>query len=302
MSAAGEVQLQSLHMAAYLHSLRCYVCDAGNHCETERCRQCAAPMAIAHQAAALKISPKILVPLSTSQAGKTTYLGLLTDILSRQHQGLHWLARGACSVSLQQETMSYLARCEFPPPTPDNPEAWHWVHCQVLREGQRKPLDLVLPDINGSAVEREVNHSQNDCALRGVALKGAAALVLVDANRAAAGGNQEDFATIKLLAYLSEQSADPKKPWSKKPVAIVFTKADSCDVCREDPLAFAQQHLPGVWQMCQERFGNVRFFATSVSAGSAHRLDRYGRRISVPLRIEPKGVVEPFAWLMSGMN
>jgi hypothetical protein len=82
---------------------------------------------------------------------------------------------------------------------------------------------------------------------------------------------------------------------------VIFTKADACDVCRLDPVAFAQQHLPGVWQLCQERFQNVQFFATSVSAGSAFRIDRYGHRQNVPLRIEPKGVVEPFAWLLSGL-
>ncbi len=300
MSSGGQVQLQSLQMANIMR-VRCYICEAGNHGESERCRVCSAPIAIAHQAYALKIQPKVLVPLSTSRAGKTTYLGLLTDILSRQHQGLHWLARGAYSVSLQQETMGNLARCEYPQPTPDNPEAWHWVHCQVLRENERKPLDLVLPDISGAAIERDMKHAHADSALQSVALKGSAALVLVDAVRAAAGGNQEDFATLKLLTFLAGVSTDPKKPWGKKPVAIVFTKADACDVCRLDPNGFAQQHLPGVWQLCQERFPNVRFFATSVSAGSAFRIDRFGHRVTVPLRIEPKGVVEPFAWLLAGM-
>lgn len=299
--SAGQLQLKTAQMAATMYTVRCYICDAGNHSEAERCRQCSAPMAIAHQAYALKIAPKVLVPLSTSQAGKTTYLGLLTDILSRQHQGLHWLARGAYSVSLQQETMGHLARCEFPPPTSDNPDAWHWVHCQVVREGDRRPLDLVLPDINGAAIEREVKHSLPESPLRGSAIKGSAAMVLVDAVRAAAGGNAEDFAALKLLTYLSGLSADPKKPWQKRPVAVIFTKADACDVCRLDPVMFAQQHLPGVWQLCQERFKNVRFFATSVSAGSAFRIDRYGHRQNVPLRIEPKGVVEPFAWLLSGL-
>ena len=53
------------------------------------------------------------------------------DMLSRQEQGTHILARGGFSINLQQETIAALARCEFPERTSIEPERWHWVHGQV---------------------------------------------------------------------------------------------------------------------------------------------------------------------------
>lgn len=298
MSVEGQVELESYKLAKYVSTIPCYICRGPNHRDAERCRHCFAPMALAYQAKAQRVQPKILAVLGAAGAGKTAYLGLLTDILSRQSHGLQLLARGAFSVSLQQETTASLARCEFPPPTSADPEVWHWVHCQLLRGDGRKPQELILPDVCGGVLFKEADHPASDPIVRPMLTQAAAALILVDAPEAACGGNQADFSTLKMLTYLHELDPLAKQSWRQRPIAIVFTKTDACDAAADDPTAFAREHLSGVWRMCQDRKTPTGFFATSVAAGCISRVGRGGRRTTVPLRVEPRGIVEPFRSLV----
>ena len=75
----------------------------------------------------------------SSGAGKTVYLGMLLDLLSRQPERIQAMARGAFSITLQQATMAALMRCEFPEKTATEPDRWNWVHCQVRTPEQRRP-------------------------------------------------------------------------------------------------------------------------------------------------------------------
>ncbi len=98
---------------------------------------------------------------------------------------------------------------------------------------------------------------------------------------------------------MSELDSNPKKGWANRPVALVLTKADECEACFDDPAAFAKRHAPGLWRHCQERFFKHRFFAAGVAVRvrtAQHR--RATSRQRVPLRVEPRGIVEPFAWLV----
>ena len=72
---------------------------------------------------------------------------------------LQLLARGAFSVSLQQMTMSALANCEFPGKTPNEPDRWNWIHCQVRLSKKRNPAELIMPDLSGEAILEEVDLS-----------------------------------------------------------------------------------------------------------------------------------------------
>ena len=94
----------------------------------------------------------MIAAIGPSGAGKTVYLGMLTDMLSRQDDDLQLLARGAFSIKLQQHTMAALARCEFPHKTPNEPDRWNWVHCQVLRKQQQAGrADHARPGRRGAA-------------------------------------------------------------------------------------------------------------------------------------------------------
>jgi hypothetical protein len=101
---------------------------------------------------------------------------------------------------------------------------------------------------------------------------------------------------MKLLSYLSEINNSKKNVWRKRPLAVVFSKADECELCFDDPAKFAKTRSPGLWELCQERFGMHQFFASGVAGSCAIRNGLDGK-VRVPLRIEPRGIVEPFQWL-----
>ncbi len=300
MRSNGVVLLDSYRLSQYAESAPCYICGGGNNFDSELCRHCQAPMALAHQANSQKIHPKLIAAIGSSGAGKTVYLGMLTDMLSRQTEPLQMLARGAFSIGLQQTTMAALSRCEFPNKTPNEPDRWNWVHCQVLRRKQR-PAELILPDLAGESLMEEIEHPNSYPVVRAFLSKCAGVLVMVDAACVERGESAEDFETMKLISYLCEMHPENKNGWGSRPVSLVFTKADECANCFEDPQLFAQKHTPGLYQHCRERLSRHRFFAVGVAGASAYRNEFHGR-VHVPLRIEPRGIVEPFRWLIEEMS
>lgn len=302
MTKGVIVPLESARLVDYALPVCCYICEGQNNFDAEYCRYCAAPMALAHQANSHKIRPRMVGIVGASGAGKTVYLGMLMDMLSRQPQRLQLLARGAFSITLQQTTLAALARCQFPGKTPNEPDRWNWVHCQIRRPRQHRSMELIMPDMAGEAVLQEVDHPHTFRVINSFLKKCQGAMVLVDAVKLTQGGQSQEFFTMKLISYLAELSGDSKRGWAKKPVAMVFTKADRCDQCGEDPARFAQTHAPGVWQHCQERFQQYRFFATGVAGACAYRQSLMEGRTYVPLRIEPHGIVEPFEWLLSKLG
>jgi hypothetical protein len=296
MSNYGTIELDSYRLAAYTVPCPCYICGGGNNFDAELCRHCHAPMALAHQANSQKIRPRSLAVVGASGAGKTVYLGLLMDMLSRREDNLQLLARGAFSIELQQHTMAALSRSEFPGKTPTDPARWQWIHCQVVRK-RRKATELIIPDLSGDSLLEEVDHPQTFPVIRAFLTKCSAALVLVDAPLAQAGDSDEDFHTMKLVSYLNELPANKASAWQNRPVAFVFTKADECDECFADPAAFAARHTPGLVQQAKKRLGNHQFFAVGV-AGAVGTRNQHHATVKVPLRIEPRGVIEPFQWLV----
>ena len=297
MTKGVIVPLESYRLAQYAMPINCYICDGENTVDAEFCGNCAAPMALAHQADGHKVLPRMVAVLGASGVGKTVYLGMLLDMLSRQPQHLQLLARGAFSITLQQTTLRALSRCEFPQKTPNEPDRWNWVHCQIRRPRQRQFAELIMPDMAGEAVLEEVDHPHTYRVIRAFLKKCTAAMVLVDTVDLQEGGLDQNYFTMKLLTYLSELDDDPKAGWPQKPIALVFSKADRCDECMADPTGYARTHATGLWQHCQERFLQHEFFAASV-CGACATIDTRKGKIEVPLRVEPRGVVEPFEWLL----
>jgi hypothetical protein len=302
MSKEGVLELDSYRLLPYAVQVPCFICEGGNAHDAELCRHCFAPMALAHQASNQKTPPRMIATIGPSGVGKTVYLGMLIDMLSRQYSGLQLLARGAFSVSLQQHVVAALGRCQFPDKTPNEPDRWNWVHCQIKAPGQRRPVELIMPDMAGEAILEEVDHPHAYPVIRKFLEKCAGILVLVDAEKVHLATLEQDYFTIKLLTYLSELDTDPRTGWSRRPVALVFTKADRCQQTFQDPASFAQAHTPGLWQQARERFTKHRFFATGVAGGTAIRQARGEGCQQIPLRIEPRGIVEPFEWLVKNLG
>ena len=290
--------LDSYRLAEYAVPVPCYICHEGNTFDAERCRHCSAPMALAHQAQTQKVRPRMMAVLGTSGVGKTVYLGMLLDMLSRRPERMQILARGAFSVTLQQTVIGSLARGQFPGKTPGEPERWNWVHCQLRTAPRRGQIELIVPDMAGEAMLEEVDHPNTHLSIRRFLQECSGAILLVDAAEMDDGSPEQDYFAMKLLSYLNELQDDGEPAWPSRPVAVVLSKADQCENCFEDPADFAHKRAAGLWRHCVERFPRHRFFASGV-AGACTSIDvRGGGRVVVPLRIEPRGIIEPFEWLV----
>lgn len=301
MSTKGVLPMDSYRLAQYAVQVPCYICEGGNSFDAEICRYCQAPMALAHQANVQKVPTQLIGTIGSADAGKTVYLGMLSDILSQDKEDLQLLARGAFSVSLQQTTIAALSNCEFPQKTPNEPDRWNWIHCQLRSSKRRNPIELIMPDISGEAILEEVDHPHTFPVIRAFLSKCSAVLVLVDAARLMRGIKDQDFFAMKILSYLCELQNDRKTGWQTRPFSLVFTKSDQCEQCFDDPAMFAKKHAPGLWQFCQQRLKSHRFFAAGVAGACAYQLELGGRR-QVPLRIEPRGIVQPFQWLIEQLK
>lgn len=298
MTRDAILPLESYRLMDYAVPIPCYICESENTHDAEFCRHCLAPMALAHQAKSQKIKPRMIAVIGASAVGKTVYLGMLMDMLSRQPERLQLLARGAFSITLQQTTMAALARSTFPEKTPNEPDRWNWVHSQIRWPQERHPLELIVPDMAGDALLEEVDHPHTYRVISSYLQKCVAAMILIDTVKLKEGVRDQDYFTMKLISYLAELDDDPKTGWTRRPVALVFTKADQCEPCVSDPIGYAKMHAGGMWQQCQERFKYHQVFAAGVAGACVWRESRdYGRQ-RIPLRIEPFGVVEPFEWLL----
>jgi hypothetical protein len=194
--------------------------------------------------------------------------------------------------------MAALARREFPDKTPNEPDRWNWVHCQVRRAKQRRSFELIVPDMAGEAILEEIDHPNSFRVIGSFLKRCAGAMILIDAVKLLQGGQEQEFFSMKLISYLAELDENKKKGWGNRPVAMILTKADQCDECSEDPEGYAKAHAGGLWQQCKERFRQHKFFATGVAGACGYRDTLDGGRLKVPLRIEPHGIIEPFEWLL----
>jgi hypothetical protein len=302
MTKAIYQPLESYRLVEYALPIPCYICEADNTHTAEYCHRCLAPMALAHQANSEKLKPLMIGIMGASGVGKTVYLGMLMDMLSRQPDKMQMLARGAFSVTLQQNTISALVRCAFPRKTPNEPDSWNWVHCQIRRQGEGQDLEVLMPDMAGEAMLEEVEHPHTYRIIGQFLKKSAAAMLLIDAWQLKEGSQQQDFFSMKLLSYLSELETDRKHAWSQRPLALILTKADCCEECWSDPESFARTHATGLWQLCRERLKCYRFFAASVS-GTCLACDTLTEgQLQFPLRIEPHGIIEPFQWIVEKLG
>ena len=283
-------------------TVTCICCDTETLDRGGFCTHCQSRLDITRTVLKRGTPARFISVLGASGAGKTVYLGFLMDILSKGTRGLRGLPNGSFSIALQQQTMTALERHRFPEKTPSEADSWRWVHCEVSHS--RKPkniLDLVTPDFAGEAVELEIERENSCPTVRAVVRKSEALLLLFDSQRARDSGRDEDFFAMKLMSYIANLHVKKGvKRWCKLrlPIAIVFTKSDTCPEAAENPAEFATANLPGLVQACERRFARFRVFAAGVVGSSATATDDYGRSMMVPLHIEPHGIIEPLEWMM----
>ncbi|MCA9188491.1 MAG: hypothetical protein R3E01_16615 [Pirellulaceae bacterium] len=306
MSPTSIQPLESYKLAQYSVPVHCPLCDEPNLHDAGRCRRCSAPMAIATAATSRSQRPQLVVALGSPNCGKSVYLGAAIEMFTRGREELKFTAREANSITLQQRTMSALARCEFPERTCEDPSEWDWAHLEVRGKAFRREIELFIPDMAGDAIVAEVNRPGTHKLIQGAMDLATGVLLVVDSTRIAEGDRDEEFFCMKMLSHLkvvqqrSTMSRRRKLRNGKMaiPLAVLFTKTDYCEPCFMDPVEYARRHTGALWEECTERFANHRFFATSIAGACAGRPVKGGGLQMVPLRVEPRGVLEPIRWLI----
>ena len=278
----------------------CLICETVNQVDAVVCNSCFAPMSLIQEAVAQERDPCIITVIGDSNVGKTVYLGMLLDMLSKRADDFDAVPKGAYSVNLQHTVISYLGARQFPPKTPTEVDQWHWAYYQVCRHEEDAPIyDLVMPDMAGEAIAAEVATPSTFAVIRSLLEKSSGAILLVDSALAGAGSPQPDFFALKLMSYLDGIFATKRKQKVETPVAIVLSKADYTPDCFDNPRAFAETNLNRLWNICENRFAHFEFFPASVVGSLGYGSDESDNVVPFPLHIAPRGIIEPFEWILS---
>lgn len=281
-------------------NLNCPLCD-GHLFEGDPCGSCHAPATVIESIIYRESMPRFIGVLGPSGVGKTVYLGMLLDMLSRGFCGLHGMSKGPFSLALHRNLVLALERQRFPEKTPNEADRWDWVHCEVTA-GRRSPVvDIVTPDVAGEAVMGELETPKSNPTIRALIGRCSGLVVLADIVQIVQDGQGQELFAMQLVSYLDTLRPTRRRSKLDIPVAIVFTKADLYDGVVRDPESFARSNAPALWRLCDSRLKHYRFYCSGVAGATGRLIDRDGTETLVPLRVEPRGIVEPFAWLLNNL-
>lgn len=270
---------------------------AGNACPT-----CFLPSKVIESIRSRHATPRFLGVLGTSGVGKTVYLDMLLDLLARGACGLHGLAQGPFTLSLQRKLVLALERQRFPEKTPVESDRWDWVHCEVRAAKGKVLFEIVAPDVAGEAVVGEMESQGTYKTILALIARCAGLAILVDVVQVVADGKGQELFAMQLISYLDAIRPRNRRRKIDIPVAIVFTKTDLCDEPIRDPEDFARANTPSLYSQCQARLDRCSFHFSGVAGSTGRLIDRNGQETLIPLRIEPRGVVEPFAWMVGQLR
>ncbi len=285
----------------------CICCRTRLAEQDEYCGECQTPASLSRTVTNRVGEQNFISVLGASNAGKTVYLGLLLDILSKGPDEFRGSATSAFSVDLQEQVVTALERRTFPEKTPAEADEWKWLHCQISmagagKKGATENVDLISPDFAGEAIAMEINQAGLYPAIKHVVSKSSGVLILCDSIRVRDEGSSEDLFAMKLASYIAQLhglNGDFSKKGSAGPsVAIVFTKCDGCPEAVEDPAAFAANNTSRLYEFCRRTFQRHAFFAASVAGSSGILADEHGVQMRLPFHTQPQGVVEPLQWIV----
>jgi hypothetical protein len=302
MTLLIEQPLDSLRCFSQQATDRCACCGADFSGAESHCSTCQAPLDVSRTIAQRNRATRFVSLLGASGAGKTVYLGMLLDMLSKGTHDLQGVANSTFSVAVQADTITALEHRRFPEKTASEADGWQWVHCELSFRRRRKSLiDLVTPDFSGEAIALEIERPGTYPAIRSVVGQSQALLILCDSIHSSESPLEEDLFAVKLATYVCGLHKTHLRRRAKLnlPVAIVFTKCDGSPEVRVDPEKFAANNLSRMYQYCERHLANYRFFAASVVGSSATLVDERGCRRQVPFHVEPRGLLEPLVWIMN---
>jgi hypothetical protein len=270
--------------------------------EGNACGTCFLPFKVIESIRSRPEPPRFMGVLGTTGVGKTVYLGMLLDLLARGACGLHGLARSPFTMSLHRKLILALERQRFPEKTPIESDRWDWVHCEIQAGKSKTPYEVVAPDVAGEAVAGELENQGTYKTVRALIGRCAGLVILIDVVQVVADGKGQELFAMQLISYLDALKPRKRNRKIDIPVAIVFTKTDLCDEPIRDPEVFARANTPALYSQSRTRLDRCSFYFSGVAGSTGRLIDRNGQEMLVPLRVEPRGVVEPFAWMVNQLR
>ena len=107
---------------------------------------------------------------------------------------------------------------------------------------------------------------------------------------------------MQLISYLDALKPRKRNRKIDVPVAIVFTKTDLCDEPIRDAEKFARANTSALYGQCRTRLEASGSTARGWLVRPAGWSTATGRRCSFPCEVEPRGIVEPFAWMANQLR
>jgi hypothetical protein len=296
--------MSSSYTPSYLNvptAFPCPLCGESGQ-EGSPCANCNLPWKVIESILNRPSSPRFLGVLGPSGVGKTVYIGMLLDLLARGVCGLHGLAQSPFTMNLHRNVILALERQRFPEKTPVESDRWDWVHCALYAGKSKTPYDIVTPDLAGEAVMGELDNPGTFNTIRALIRQCSGLVILVDAVQVVADGQGQELFAMQLISYLD--ALKPRKRDRKigVPVAIVFTKTDLCDEWEGKPEAFAKSNASALYNQCRARLERCSFYFSGVAGSTGRLVDSNGQESLVPLRVEPRGIVEPLAWMINQLR
>ncbi len=179
----------------------CPLCG-GHTYEGEPCGSCFLPFKVIESIRTRPDPPSFVVVLGPTGVGKTVYLGMLLDLLSRGTGGLQGLSRSPYSLTLHRNLILALERQRFPEKTPVETDRWNWLHCEILPGRGKRGADIVTPDVAGEAVMTELENPGNNKTIRALVSRCAGMVVLIDLVEVVADGQSQELFAMQLISYL----------------------------------------------------------------------------------------------------
>lgn len=286
---------------------RCYCacCSSSFEPFDDYCNKCQMPTSLSQSVAAQGGGHTFISVLGASNAGKTVYLGLLLDILSKGPADFKGVAASSFAVDLQEYVVNELERRSFPEKTPSEADAWQWLHYKLTMKEKKstRTADLISPDFAGEAIATEISRPGLYPAVAHVVSRSSGLLILCDSVRVRDQGASEDLFAMKLASYIAESHELYGENFGKggkgPSLAVVFTKCDACPEAVENPTAFAANNTPRLHDFCRQTFRRVKFFAAGVAGSTGVIADNRGLQMCVPFHIQPYGVLEPLRWVFA---
>ena len=124
MNNATQQVIQTTQFLDGKVKVTCVCCERESFDNNGYCGQCQAPLDLSRTAEKRGVPVKFVSVLGASGAGKTVFIGMLLDILSKGCHGVQGLPNNSFSVAIQQQTIGSLENRRFPEKTASEAEGW----------------------------------------------------------------------------------------------------------------------------------------------------------------------------------